>query len=93
MREKQKGKNRLSRFSSYHVLTLAAVLMAVAVPMALRAQVLYGSLTGNITDPSDAPVSGAHVEALNSSTGITKEASLGGSGGQRQWWFGGKLVF
>jgi Carboxypeptidase regulatory-like domain len=27
------------------------------------------------------------------STLVTRNASLGGSGGQRQWWFGGKLIF
>ncbi|PYX82912.1 MAG: hypothetical protein DMG70_12980 [Acidobacteria bacterium] len=27
------------------------------------------------------------------STLVTTNASLGGSGGQRQWWFGGKLIF
>jgi Carboxypeptidase regulatory-like domain/TonB dependent receptor-like, beta-barrel len=48
--------------------------------MALRAQVLYGSLTGNVTDPSGAPIVGAHVEALNVNTGITKEATTDSSG-------------
>ena len=33
---------------------------------------LYGSLTGNVTDPAGAIVSGAKVEALNVSTGVSK---------------------
>jgi hypothetical protein len=34
----------------------------------VNAQVLYGSLTGNVTDPTGAPVPGAHVEAVNEGT-------------------------
>src|SRR5580704_3292175 len=34
----------------------------------VNAQVLYGSLTGNVTDPTGAPVPGAHVEAVNVGT-------------------------
>jgi len=37
-------------------------------------------------------ISGANFGAITS-TLVTTNASLGGSGGQRQWWFGGKLVF
>ncbi len=39
-----------------------------------NAQVLYGSLTGNVTDPADAAVPGAKVEALNLGTGIVRKA-------------------
>ena len=39
------------------------------------AQVLYGSLTGNVTDPSGSAVPGAKVEALNTATGIAKQTS------------------
>jgi hypothetical protein len=34
----------------------------------VNAQVLYGSLTGNVNDPTGAPVPGAHVEAVNEGT-------------------------
>ena len=34
------------------------------------AQVLYGSLTGNVTDPSGAVVPNVHIEALNVGTGV-----------------------
>jgi outer membrane receptor protein involved in Fe transport len=37
-------------------------------------------------------ISGANFGAITS-TLVTTNASLGGSGGQRQWWFGGKLIF
>ena len=39
----------------------------------LHAQVLYGTLTGNVTDSSNAAVPNAKVEALNNNTGIARE--------------------
>lgn len=41
-------------------------------PSATKAQVLYGSLTGTVTDPSGAAVSGAKVEALDVAKGVTQ---------------------
>jgi len=52
--------------------TLATVLCA---PCALDAQVLYGSLTGNVTDTSGAAVPGAKVEVANTQTGITRQTT------------------
>ncbi|MGH9767481.1 MAG: carboxypeptidase-like regulatory domain-containing protein, partial [Blastocatellia bacterium] len=46
-------------------------LMLLAMTSAAYAQVLYGSLTGNVTDPSGAVVVGAKVEALNAGTGVS----------------------
>jgi len=40
-----------------------------------RAQVLYGSLTGEVTDQSSAVVPGAKVEALNVGTGVLRQAT------------------
>ena len=40
-----------------------------------KAQVLYGSLTGSISDASGGAVATAHIEVLNTSTGITKAVS------------------
>jgi hypothetical protein len=44
-------------------------------PHAGYAQVLYGSLTGNVTDQSGAAVAGAKVEALNMSTNVSKDTT------------------
>lgn len=38
-------------------------------------QVLYGSLVGNITDPSGASVAGVRVSATNADTGLAREAT------------------
>src|SRR5215470_2681346 len=43
--------------------------LALALPRVASAQILYGSLTGNVTDATGAAVTGAQVEALNTGTG------------------------
>src|ERR1022692_4599867 len=54
----------------------ATVLLALSCAFrTLDAQVLYGSLTGNVTDPSSAAVPGAKVTALNIDTGLSREAT------------------
>jgi hypothetical protein len=54
-----------------HLIPLALLLLvALATPRGVDAQVLYGSLTGNVTDPTGAAVAGAKVEALNIGTGV-----------------------
>src|SRR5437016_2772723 len=44
------------------------------------AQVLYGSVTGTVTDQSGAGVSKAHVAATNRATGVTREADADDNG-------------
>ncbi len=51
------------------------LLAVVAMCSSVRAQVLYGSLTGNVTDPSAAAVPGAKVEALDVGTGVSRQAT------------------
>jgi hypothetical protein len=63
---------RLQR--SLLIRSCAAALVALAASAPAAAQVLYGSLTGNVTDPSGGAVSGAKVEATNIGTGIVKNA-------------------
>src|SRR6266496_1297035 len=62
------------------VMCCVFLLFLAALSTAARAQVLYGSLTGNVTDPSGAAVPGVHVEALNVKTGVTREAASDTSG-------------
>jgi hypothetical protein len=42
------------------------------VPQAAVSQVLYGTLTGQVTDPSGASASGATVTVTNVDTGVVK---------------------
>jgi hypothetical protein len=61
---------------SLSIFRCATVLLALACASHVGdAQVLYGSLTGNVTDPSSAAVPGAKVTALNTDTGISREAT------------------
>jgi hypothetical protein len=50
-----------------------ALLVLVSACGVANAQVLYGSLTGNVNDPSGAPVPGVHVEATNQGTNVKAE--------------------
>lgn len=47
---------------------------------AARAQVLYGSLTGNVIDPSSAGIPNAKVEAVNGNTGATRSSMTDSAG-------------
>src|ERR1022692_482893 len=59
----------------------AILLLALACVSRLAdAQVLYGSLTGNVTDPSSAAVPGVKVTALNVDTGVTRQADTDARG-------------
>lgn len=57
---------------------LAALLVATS--SRSSAQVLYGSLTGNVSDPSGAAVPDVKVEALNTGTGVSRTSVTDGSG-------------
>src|SRR3954454_21898982 len=62
---------------------LSIVLSAVAVLFAAEtcnAQVLYGSLTRNVTDPSSAAIPAVKVEAANVETGVTRQAETDARG-------------
>ncbi len=62
------------------MLRLLVVLSLLLAPCVLNAQVLYGSLTGNVTDPSGAAVPEVKVEALNTGTGVARVAVTDGAG-------------
>jgi hypothetical protein len=49
-------------------------------PSLLAAQVLYGTITGNVTDKSGLPIPAAKVEALNTDTGSSRQTVTGPQG-------------
>jgi carboxypeptidase family protein/TonB-dependent receptor-like protein len=59
---------------------LAALLIALALPPAAHAQVLYGSIVGNVKDKSDAAVTGATVKIINKETNQTRETATSTDG-------------
>src|ERR1019366_2031285 len=59
---------------------LAFALAAVTLPLFLKAQVLYGSITGNVTDKSGLPMSSAKAEALNTGTGTARQSTTDSRG-------------
>ncbi len=72
------GASKLGNHSSFPgpaVVGLAIFLLAILSPGNLTGQVLFGSLTGNVTDPSGGGVPGVHVQALNQGTNVKSDVS------------------
>src|SRR5262245_24125304 len=63
------------------LMMLLTLLLALSIPRTAAAQVLYGSLTGNVTDQSGAAIPGAKVEARNVATGVAKTLTTDANGG------------
>ena len=59
---------------------LVALLVLAGVGSVGHAQVLYGSLTGNVTDPSSAAIPAAKVQVANNDTGVTRQAETDARG-------------
>ena len=75
--------NRFHASRRFRSLAIAGASLAILVCLISGiavAQVLYGALTGNVTDPSGAVVPNARVEALNTSTGVAHTASTDSNG-------------
>ena len=66
---------QVSKPAIFAAWSAAAVIAITLLASPSSAQVLYGSLTGNVTDASGSAVPGAKVEALNSATGIVKQSA------------------
>ena len=62
------------------LISLMVLTLTVLAAISGQAQVLYGSLTGTVTDTSGAAVAGAKVDALNLGTGITRSATTNDAG-------------
>src|SRR5260370_32201391 len=62
------------------VLAVATLILFVG-PRTSQAQVLYGSLHGNVTDPKGAAVPGAKLDLVNASTGAAKNTTSDERGG------------
>src|SRR5205809_2024176 len=58
----------------------AALVVLCLLPAQIQAQVLYGSLLGNVTDPNGAVVPSASVTATNQSTGVANTTTTNASG-------------
>ena len=61
-------------------LPLLAAGVAILLSMAAGAQVLYGTLTGNVTDSSGAVIPNATVKAFNTETGVARETTSNAAG-------------
>ena len=61
------------------VLAMATIALFVSANVA-RADNVYGSIRGTVTDPSGAAVSGAKVTATNTATGISKDVTTANDG-------------
>ena len=62
------------------IVCLDVILALTAVCGVGRTQVLYGSLTGNVTDPTDAGVPGAKVDVTNAGTGVSRQTATDARG-------------
>src|SRR5712692_5442073 len=60
--------------------SVVVALLKIA-PITANAQVLYGSVVGNVKDTSEAAVAGAAVTITNSLTGVSREAATNEAGG------------
>ncbi|MGH9512213.1 MAG: carboxypeptidase regulatory-like domain-containing protein [Terriglobales bacterium] len=74
------SKAAVFQFSTRIKLNLITAFLLMLVASIGQAQVLYGSLTGNVTDPSGAVIAGAQVTALEVQTGVTQAAATDPSG-------------
>jgi len=73
-------------FKKYRLLEFACAVLLLGIlvfPRAASAQVLYGSLTGKVTDQSGAALPNATVEAVNTGTGVTQTATTDAAGDYR----------
>jgi outer membrane receptor protein involved in Fe transport len=78
-RQSMDNTSRWARKATSRLLSFALLLTALGTGTSV-AQVLYGSLTGTVTDPSGAVIVGAKVTALDPQTGVGDVATTDSSG-------------
>ena len=61
---------KIRRFAAWSLSASAAIVVATLATTPVRAQTLYGTLTGNVTDAQGAAIPGATVTVRNESTGL-----------------------
>jgi hypothetical protein len=59
---------------------IACLAVLFMLSAAAQAQILYGSMTGNVTDPTNAVVPKTRVEAVNVATGVSRSTETDASG-------------
>ncbi len=62
------------------LLLLSMVALMVTLTPLLRGQLVSGSITGNVTDPSGAAVAGADIQATDNATGVQLSTKSNSSG-------------
>src|SRR5215471_17622843 len=65
------------KMGTKYVLAICAFFCAQGI---VNSQVLYGTLTGNVTDPTGAAVPAVHVEATNVGTNVKRETTTDDGG-------------
>ncbi|PYT11711.1 MAG: hypothetical protein DMG59_25630, partial [Acidobacteria bacterium] len=73
------GTNMGDKLCLLKLMAVLAGMLAVSRPVS--AQILYGSIVGNVKDPSDAAVAGAKVTIVNKETSQTRETVTNDAGG------------
>jgi carboxypeptidase family protein len=78
----KRSKDGIRRFNSVIKLNqhFWPILVLLALSTGVSGQVLYGSLTGTVQDPSGAVVSAAKVQVVAEQTGVTQQATTDASG-------------
>ena len=61
---------KIRRFAAWSLSASAAIVVATLATTPVRAQTLYGTLTGNVTDAQGANIPGATVSIRNENTGL-----------------------
>lgn len=73
MLAQNQGRNRHNNSPSKLIKPFPLILFCTLLSASVYGQVLYGSLTGIVTDPSGASINGAHVQAAEVNTGVTSQ--------------------